>query len=56
MKPEKEDEDDSEPGGLGLGPNGAMLYCIEFLEENIDWLVEKIEAKTCSYFLIDMPG
>lgn len=30
--------DDEEPG-LGLGPNGAMLYCMQFLEINIDWLV-----------------
>jgi len=47
--------DDEEPG-LGLGPNGAMLYCMQFLEINIDWLVSKILSKQCRYFLIDMPG
>lgn len=26
-----------------LGPNGAMLYCIEFLEANFDWLVERLD-------------
>jgi hypothetical protein len=26
-----------------LGPNGSMIYCMEFLEANIDWLVEKIK-------------
>ena len=31
MKPEG-GEDDDDVGGLGLGPNGAMLYCMEFLE------------------------
>ena len=49
-------KDDEEQPGLGLGPNGAMLYCMQFLEENIDWLIEKIREKECRYFLIDMPG
>ncbi len=49
MQPEEE-------GGLGLGPNGAMLYCLQFLEENIEWLQEHIKSKACSFFLIDMPG
>lgn len=22
-----------------LGPNGALLYCFEFLEANIEWLL-----------------
>lgn len=26
-----------------LGPNGAMIYCMDFLEQNFDWLVEKLE-------------
>lgn len=33
-----------------------MIYCMQFLEENIEWLLGKIRAKKCSYFLIDMPG
>jgi GPN-loop GTPase len=49
-------EDDDEQPGLGLGPNGAMLYCMQFLETNLDWLVGKILTKECKYFLIDMPG
>jgi hypothetical protein len=48
--------DDPEQPGLGLGPNGAMIYCMQFLEENIGWLVQKIIEKKCRYFLIDMPG
>ena len=52
-----EDENGQEqPGGLGLGPNGGMIYCMQFLEENIDWLVEKILLKKCRYFIFDMPG
>lgn len=27
-----------------LGPNGAMIYCMDFLERNFDWLVEKLET------------
>lgn len=26
-----------------LGPNGAMLYCLEYLEENLDWLTEQLD-------------
>lgn len=26
-----------------LGPNGAMLYCLEYLEANIDWLEGELE-------------
>ena len=23
---------------LGLGPNGGLLYCMDYLEKNMDWL------------------
>ncbi|KAK4054369.1 hypothetical protein OIO90_003602 [Microbotryomycetes sp. JL221] len=26
-----------------LGPNGAMLYCLEYLEANIDWLENELD-------------
>lgn len=26
-----------------LGPNGAMLYVAEYLEENVDWLIERLD-------------
>ena len=39
-----------------LGPNGALVFCLEFLEANIDWLVEKMAAITDRYVLVDMPG
>lgn len=26
-----------------LGPNGGMLYCLEYLEKNLDWLEEELE-------------
>ncbi|GAA5905474.1 hypothetical protein JCM8208_004290 [Rhodotorula glutinis] len=27
----------------GLGPNGAMLYCLEYLEANLDWLDAELD-------------
>ena len=39
-----------------LGPNGALVYCIEFLEANLDWLVDALERLKDCYVLIDMPG
>ncbi|KAH8827258.1 hypothetical protein DL96DRAFT_1498797 [Flagelloscypha sp. PMI_526] len=40
-----------------LGPNGAMLYCIEYLEANLDWLEEKLdELGKDAYVLFDIPG
>ncbi|CAG8525269.1 4453_t:CDS:2 [Funneliformis caledonium] len=29
---------------LKLGPNGGMMYCMEFLEKNFDWIEEKLKA------------
>lgn len=28
---------------LGLGPNGGIMFCLEYLLENIDWLTERLE-------------
>lgn len=27
---------------LRLGPNGGLVYCMEFLQKNLDWLQEKL--------------
>ena len=27
---------------LGLGPNGGLVYCLEYLERNLDWLAERL--------------
>ena len=41
----------------GLGPNGGLVYCMEYLEQNLDWLFEKLEAlEGVRYFLFDFPG
>ena len=32
---------------LQLGPNGGLLYCMEYLEENLDdWLGEQLQVRT----------
>jgi len=42
---------------FGLGPNGAMLYCMEYLEENYDWLEGRLkELGNEAYVLFDLPG
>eukprot|EP00438_Fugacium_kawagutii_P000703 Skav220044 [mRNA] locus=scaffold2981:332208:337026:- [translate_table: standard] len=29
---------------LDLGPNGALLYAMEYIEVNLDWLITKIRS------------
>lgn len=42
---------------LGLGPNGALLYCMEYLLENLDWLHNELEQfGDDDYILLDCPG
>ncbi|KAI5474200.1 ATP binding protein [Pseudohyphozyma bogoriensis] len=51
---------------FGLGPNGAMLYCLEYLEKNVDWLEEELEKALVeggwgerreeAYIVFDTPG
>jgi GTPase SAR1 family protein len=41
----------------GLGPNGGLLYCMEYLEANFDWLEERLRALgRDAYVLFDLPG
>lgn len=39
-----------------LGPNGALMYCMEYLEENFDWLLQKLKDSSSNYFIFDCPG
>ena len=40
-----------------LGPNGALLYCMETLEVNFEWLRDRLETfDQDSYFVFDFPG
>ena len=41
----------------GLGPNGGMLYSMEYLETNYDWLEAKLKKlDDDAYVLFDLPG
>ncbi|XP_015111955.1 GPN-loop GTPase 2 isoform X1 [Diachasma alloeum] len=39
-----------------LGPNGALVYCMEFLEKNVDWLIKKVLELKDHYLIFDCPG
>jgi GPN-loop GTPase len=40
-----------------FGPNGGLIYCMEHLVENIDWLIDELnEFADDSYILFDCPG
>lgn len=43
---------------LGLGPSGALIYCMEELEDNLDdWLSEKLDDfMDDNYVVFDCPG
>ncbi|KAF2196766.1 hypothetical protein GQ43DRAFT_444820 [Delitschia confertaspora ATCC 74209] len=42
---------------MSLGPNGGLIYCFEFLLENLDFLTEPLDQVTDEYLIIfDMPG
>jgi hypothetical protein len=42
---------------MSLGPNGGLIYCFEFLMDNLDWLTDPLEEVTDEYLILfDMPG
>ncbi|XP_063711858.1 GPN-loop GTPase 2-like [Symsagittifera roscoffensis] len=42
---------------LSLGPNGSLMYCMHFLQKNIEWLFTEIEKLLDdSYIIFDLPG
>eukprot|EP00531_Pseudo-nitzschia_arenysensis_P002367 CAMPEP_0116134328 /NCGR_PEP_ID=MMETSP0329-20121206/10586_1 /TAXON_ID=697910 /ORGANISM="Pseudo-nitzschia arenysensis, Strain B593" /LENGTH=301 /DNA_ID=CAMNT_0003629029 /DNA_START=104 /DNA_END=1009 /DNA_ORIENTATION=- len=42
---------------LGLGPNGGLVYCMEYLLSNLDWLQEHLdEFGEDEYLILDCPG
>eukprot|EP00242_Pyramimonas_sp_CCMP2087_P013125 CAMPEP_0198213160 /NCGR_PEP_ID=MMETSP1445-20131203/28707_1 /TAXON_ID=36898 /ORGANISM="Pyramimonas sp., Strain CCMP2087" /LENGTH=253 /DNA_ID=CAMNT_0043887771 /DNA_START=434 /DNA_END=1195 /DNA_ORIENTATION=+ len=42
---------------LQLGPNGGLVYCMDYLQQNMDWLKEKLEPLAREHYLIfDLPG
>ncbi|KAL8701211.1 MAG: hypothetical protein Q9201_005035 [Fulgogasparrea decipioides] len=42
---------------MGLGPNGGLIYCFEFLLQNLDFLTTALDPLTEEYLIIlDLPG
>lgn len=41
---------------LQYGPNGGLIYCMEFLMNNIDWFEDEVGSYTDDYLIIDCPG
>jgi GTPase SAR1 family protein len=41
---------------LGYGPNGGLVYCFEYLLQNLDWLEDEIGEYENDYIIIDCPG
>jgi len=41
---------------LDYGPNGGLVYCMEYLVNNMDWLADKMEDYADDYVVFDCPG
>ena len=42
---------------LHFGPNGGLVFCMEFFSKNFDWLLEQIEEDVDDdYIIFDCPG
>lgn len=53
-KGDNEEEDGDE--APGLGPNGGVLYALEEVEQNFDWLHDRLKDLGDDYVLFDCPG
>ncbi|KAF7977637.1 hypothetical protein HWV62_3048 [Athelia sp. TMB] len=43
-------------GELNYGPNGGLVYCFEYLLQNMDWLDEELGGFDDDYLIFDCPG
>ncbi|MCO5556280.1 hypothetical protein L7F22_009826 [Adiantum nelumboides] len=41
---------------MNLGPNGGLVFCFEYLMENLDWLSDQLSEYSDDYLIIDCPG
>lgn len=41
---------------FGMGPNGGLVYCLEFLLENNEWLLEDLGEYNDEFLIVDCPG
>jgi len=49
-------DDAMEDDVLRFGPNGGLVFCMEYLAQHLDWLEEELGEDEDDYFLFDCPG
>jgi len=49
-------DDVMEAEDLRLGPNGGLVFCMEYLQQNFDWLKQELGEAEDDYFIFDCPG
>lgn len=49
-------EDVMEDEKLNYGPNGGLIFCMEYLMQNTNWLEEELGVDQDDYILFDCPG
>lgn len=49
-------QDTMEDEDLHFGPNGGLVFCLEYLLENSEWLRDKLGEQEDDYILFDCPG
>ena len=49
-------DDVMEDSELKFGPNGGLVFCMEYLIQNTEWLDECLGEVEDDYFIIDCPG
>lgn len=49
-------DDVMEAEDLKLGPNGGLVFCMEYLSQNLDWLKEQLGDGDDDYYIFDCPG
>lgn len=49
-------DDAMEDDELRFGPNGGLVFCMEYLVENSSWLEEKLGDVDDDYIIFDCPG
>lgn len=45
-----------EDASLRFGPNGGLVFCMEYFANNFDWLEESLGHVEDDYILFDCPG
>ncbi|KAM3600203.1 uncharacterized protein V6R79_019431 [Siganus canaliculatus] len=49
-------DDVMEDHSLRFGPNGGLVFCMEYFANNLDWLEESLGHTEDDYILFDCPG